>query len=44
MAFQNDYLQRRFYLHYRLVRNAVTAAVALGTALLCSYWILQGHF
>lgn len=44
MAHPRQFLHCRFYLHYRLVRDAVIAAVAVGTALVCSYWILQGHF
>lgn len=38
-----DMPYRRLYLHYRLLREAVTIAVTLGTALLFSYLILQGH-
>ena len=44
MAYPREYPHWRFYLRYRLVRDAVTVVVALGAALLCSYWILQGHF
>lgn len=34
-------ISRLFYLHYRLVRETLTAAVTIGTALLFSYLILQ---
>jgi hypothetical protein len=34
---------RGFYLHYRLVREAITGVVIIGTALLFSYLILQVH-
>ena len=36
-------LHRKFYLHYRLVREAITAVVTIGAALLFSYLILQVH-
>ena len=36
-------LHRKFYLHYRLVREAITAVVTVGAALLFSYLILQVH-
>jgi hypothetical protein len=36
-------LHREFYLHYRLVREAITAVVTIGAALLFSYLILQVH-
>ena len=32
---------RKIYLHYRLVRETVTALVTIGTALLFSYLILR---
>jgi hypothetical protein len=32
---------RKFYIHYRLVREAITAVVTLSAALLFSYLILQ---
>jgi hypothetical protein len=34
---------RKYYLHYRLVRQAITAVVTIGAALLFSYLILQVH-
>ncbi len=34
-------LRRQFYLHYRLVREAITAVVTIGVALLFSYLILS---
>lgn len=34
-------LRRQLYLHYRVVREAITAVVAIGTALLLSYLILS---
>jgi hypothetical protein len=37
-------LYRRYLLHYRLVRETVTAIVTIGTALLFSYLILQARF
>ena len=33
-------IHRPFFLHYRLVREAVTTVVTIGTALLVSYLIL----
>jgi hypothetical protein len=33
-------LPRTFFLHYRLIREAVTTAITLGAALLLSYLIL----
>ena len=36
-------LHQKFYLHYRLVREALTAVVTIGAALLFSYLILQVH-
>jgi hypothetical protein len=33
-------MTRNFYLHYRLIREAITAVVTLGTAALLSYLIL----
>jgi hypothetical protein len=33
-------IHRTFFLHYRLVREAVTTVVTIGTALLVSYLIL----
>lgn len=37
-------LFRRYFLHYRLIREAVIAVATIGTALLFSYLILQGRF
>ena len=37
-------LYRRYLLHYRLVRETVTAIVTIGAALLFSYLILQARF
>jgi hypothetical protein len=37
-------LLRSYFLHYRAIRRAVTAAVTIGTAVLFSYLILQGRF
>jgi hypothetical protein len=34
-------ISRKIYLHYRLVRETVTALVTIGTALLFSYLILR---
>jgi hypothetical protein len=34
-------ISRQFYLHYRLVREALTTVVTVGTALLFSYLILR---
>ena len=34
-------LRRQFYLHYRFVREAITAVVTIGAALLVSYLILR---
>jgi hypothetical protein len=36
-------LHQKFYLHYRLVGEAITAVVTIGPALLFSYLILQVH-
>jgi hypothetical protein len=36
-------LRTQFYLHYRLVRDAITAVVTIGTAVLLSYLILSAH-
>jgi hypothetical protein len=33
-------IHRAFFLHYRLVREAVTSTVTIGTALLLGYLIL----
>jgi hypothetical protein len=44
MVYPGDYLRCRFYLHYRVIRDAITIAALVGAALLCSYLILQGHF
>lgn len=33
-------IHRKFFLHYRVVRETITAVVAIGTALLFSYLIL----
>lgn len=33
-------IHRTLFLHYRLVREAITTVVAIGTALLLSYLIL----
>jgi hypothetical protein len=35
---------RSYFLHYRAIRQAVTAAVTIGTAVLFSYLILQARF
>jgi hypothetical protein len=37
-------LIRQYFLHYRLVREALTLTTAIGTALLFSYLIIQGKF
>jgi hypothetical protein len=37
-------LYRKYFLHYKLVREALTAVATIGTALLFSYLILQAHF
>jgi hypothetical protein len=37
-------LSQRYFLHYRAIRKAVTAAVTIGTAVLFSYLILQARF
>ena len=34
-------LRQKLFLHYRLVREAVTAVVTIGAALLASYLILR---
>jgi hypothetical protein len=34
-------LLRSYFLHYRLIRETLTAVVTVGTALLLSYLILQ---
>jgi len=34
-------VRQKLYLHYRLLREAVTAVVTIGTALLFSYLILR---
>ena len=36
-------LRRQLYLHYRVVREAVTAVVTIGAALLLSYLILNAR-
>ena len=33
-------IRRAFFLHYRVVREAITVVVAIGTAVLLSYLIL----
>jgi hypothetical protein len=33
-------IRRSFFLHYRVVREAITVIVTIGTALLLSYLIL----
>jgi hypothetical protein len=33
-------IRRAYFLHYRVVREAITTVVAIGTALLFSYLIL----
>jgi hypothetical protein len=33
-------IRRAYFLHYRVIHEAVTAAVTIGMALLASYWIL----
>jgi hypothetical protein len=35
-----DMIQRAFFLHYRLIREAMTTMVTVGTAFLLSYLIL----
>jgi hypothetical protein len=35
---------RRYFLHYRAIREAVTFAVTIGTAVLFSYLILTVRF
>ena len=37
-------LYRQYFLHYRLVREALTMTATVGAALLFSYVILQGRF
>jgi hypothetical protein len=37
-------VSRRFFLHYAVIREAVTATVAIGTAVLFSYLILSMRF
>ena len=37
-------LYRMYLLHYRLVRETITAIITIGTALLFSYLILQARF
>jgi len=37
-------LFRSYFLHYRAIRETVTAAVTIGTAVLFSYLILQARF
>jgi hypothetical protein len=37
-------ISRKVYLHYRLVREGLTAVVTIGTALLFSYLILRVQF
>ena len=37
-------LVRSYFLHYRAIRETVTAAVTIGTAVLFSYLILQTRF
>ena len=37
-------LFRSYFMHYRAIRKAVTAAVTIGTAVLFSYLILQAGF
>ena len=34
-------ISRKVFLHYHLVREAITAVVTIGTALLLSYLILR---
>jgi hypothetical protein len=34
-------ISRKIFLHYRLVRESITAVVMIGTALLFSYLILS---
>ena len=36
-------LHRKLYLHYRQVREVLTAVVTIGAVLLFSYFTLQGH-
>ena len=47
IALQGEVLEavmhfRSYFLHYRLIREAVTAIATVGAALLLSYLILQG--
>jgi len=37
-------LRRHLYLHYRLVREALTVVVLIGGALLASYLVLKADF
>lgn len=37
-------LYRRYFPHHRMIREAVTAVVTIGAALLLSYLILQARF
>jgi hypothetical protein len=39
-----DMLLRRYFLQHRLIREALTAVVTIGSALLFSYLILQARF
>jgi hypothetical protein len=39
-----DMRVRSFYLHYRLIREAITATVTVGTALLFGYLIVYARF
>jgi hypothetical protein len=37
-------VSRRYFLHYRVIREAVTVMVTIGTAVLFSYLILSARF
>ena len=43
-AWEASMLFRRYFLHYRLIREAITAVATIGAALLFSYLILQRRF
>lgn len=44
MVLNNHSLHRKFFLHYRLVRETLTVTAATAAALLCSYLILGAKF
>jgi hypothetical protein len=39
-----DMLHRKYFLHYRLIHETITAVATVGMALLFSYLILQARF